>query len=388
MTAALTKSPFAEEVPGLLERPLNRTTKRLFIAATRMNDGKTTTSLGLFGALRSTGLEVGYIKPVAQRIIEMEGAQVDEDSRLLNLVYDVKIPAAAMSPVAIDPNFTRRYLDNPDELHPQVTDRICRAFDRAAFERDITIIEGSGHAGVGSVFDCSNAANARLLGSKALLVAAGGIGKPVDELAINKALFEKNGVECVGVILNKVLPEKIDFIREYAGRGLARIGLPLLGVIPLHPSLSQPNLTQIAEEIDGHWMHRPESAAGDRVSRVIIGAMSDRGILDQLNPGTLVIMPGDREDLFFAIIAASGLSGSTAVAGIILTNNLRPHPRILEMLRRVGIPVVGTDEESYAVTSKINNMIVKTQPGDRDKINVIENLIREHINLPALLAGL
>lgn len=386
--SALTKARFAEEVPGLLSAPMNTTTRRIFVAATRMNDGKTTVSLGLFGALRSMGLNVGYIKPVAQRIIEMEGEQVDEDSRLLNAIYDVKIPAAAMSPVAIDANFTRRYLDDPEGMQPQITDRICRAFDRAAFNRDIIIIEGSGHAGVGSVFDCSNAANARLLGSKVLLVAAGGIGKPVDELAMNKALFEKMGVECIGAILNKVLPDKVEFIREYGARGLARLGLPLLGVLPLRPHLAQSNLTQIVEEIDGHWMHNPHRFGGDRINRVIIGAMSDRSIVDYLKSGTLLIIPGDREDLLFAIIAASGVAGHPVVSGIILTNNLRPHPRILEMLRHINVPVVGTDDESFAVTTKINHMIVKTQPGDSDKIPVIENLIRENIDLPGLLAKL
>lgn len=385
---ALTKSRFAEEVPGLLAAPMNTSTRRIFVAATRMNDGKTTMSLGLFGALRSMGLNVGYIKPVAQRIIEMEGEQVDEDSRLLNAVYDVKIPAAAMSPVAIDPNFTRRYLDDPDGMRPHITDRICRAFDRASFNRDITIIEGSGHAGVGSVFDCSNATNARLLGSKVLLVAAGGIGRPIDELAMNKALFEKMGVECIGAVLNKVMPDKLEFIREYGARGLARLGLPLLGVLPLTPRLAQSNLTQIVEEIDGHWMHKPIRSGGDRIDRVIIGAMSDRSIIEYLKPGTLVIMPGDREDLLFAIIAASGVAGHPVVSGVILTNNLRPHPRILEMLKHIDVAVVGTDSESFAVTTKINHMIVKTQPDDKDKIPVIENLIRENIDLPALLQKL
>lgn len=385
---ALTNARFAEEIPGLLSAPMNTSTRRIFVAATRMNDGKTTVSLGLFGALRSMGLNVGYIKPVAQRIIEMEGEQVDEDSRLLNAIYDVKIPAAAMSPVAIDPNFTRRYLDDPGGMQPQITDRICRAFDRAAFNRDIIIIEGSGHAGVGSVFDCSNASNARLLGAKVLLVAAGGIGKPVDELAMNKALFEKMGVECIGAILNKVLPDKVDFIREYGARGLARLGLPLLGVLPLRPHLARSNLTQIVEEIDGHWMHNPHRFGGDRIDRVVIGAMSDRSIVDYLKSGTLLIIPGDREDLLFAIIAASGVAGHPVVSGIILTNNLRPHPRILEMLRHINVPVVGTDAESFSVTTKINHMIVKTQPGDSDKIPVIENLIRENIDLPDLLAKL
>lgn len=386
--AALTNQRFAEEVPGLLTAPMNKTTRRLFVAATRMNDGKTTVSLGLFGALRATGLNVGYIKPVAQRIVEMHGESVDEDTRLLDAIYDVKIPVAAMSPVAIDANFTRRYLDTPEELRPVVADKICRAFDRAAFGRDIVIIEGSGHAGVGSVFDCSNASNAHRLGAKVILVAAGGIGRPVDELAMNHALFEKMGVECLGVILNKVLPDKMDFIREYGARGLARIGLPLLGVLPLRPRLAQANLTQIVEEIDGHWLHRPDPLLSERIEHVVIGAMSDRGIVDHLRLGTLVIMPGDREDLLFAIVAASGVAGHPAVSGIILTDNRRPDPRLLEMLRQTAIPVVVTDSESFAVTTKINHMIVKTQPEDRDKVGVIENLIRENIDLPALLQKL
>lgn len=382
---ALSPTRFAEQVPGLLENPLNRTTKRIFVAATRMNDGKTTVSLGLFGALRSRGLNVGYIKPVAQRIVEMHGEAVDEDTRLVNAVYDVKLPAGAMSPVAIDPTFTRRYLDDPDGIRPQITDRICRAFDRAAFERDIVIIEGSGHAGVGSIFGASNASNARSLGSKALLVAGGGLGRPVDELAINKALFEKMGVECIGAVINKVLPDKFDFIREYVSKGLARLDLPLLGIIPVKPSLAHSNLSQIVEEIDGHWMHKPEPLLSERIKRVIVGAMSDRSIVDYLAPGTLVITPGDRDDLLFAIIAASGVAGHPVVSGIILTNNLRPSPRMLDMLRHTAIPVIGTDEESFAVTTRINSMTVKTQPGDLDKVSVIETLVRDHVDLDRIL---
>ena len=51
-----------------------------------------------------------------------------------------------------------------------------------------------------------------LLGSKVILVTKGGIGKPIDEVALNKALFDKEGVELLGVIINKVLPEKFGVI--------------------------------------------------------------------------------------------------------------------------------------------------------------------------------
>ena len=76
----------------LLTAPRNKTTKRLFIAATRMNDGKTTTSLALFSALRSMTDKVGFIKPVGQRYVEYQGNKVDEDSVLLNRIFKVATP--------------------------------------------------------------------------------------------------------------------------------------------------------------------------------------------------------------------------------------------------------------------------------------------------------
>src|SRR5690606_3798376 len=110
-----------------------------------------------------------------------------------------------------------------------------------------TLIEGTGHAGVGSVFDLSNARVAKLLNAKAVIVCPGGIGRPIDEIALNKALFDQVGVEVVGAILNKVEEDKMDMIADYAGRGLKRLGVPLLGILPVQPVLARPNLSQIAE---------------------------------------------------------------------------------------------------------------------------------------------
>ncbi len=386
---ALNQASFAHDVPGLLTKPLNTTTRRIFVAATRQNDGKTTTSLGLFGALHSLGHKVSYIKPVAQRIVEVEnGVEVDEDTFLLNSVYDVKIPIAAMSPVAVDSAFTRRYLDDPETLSPRIADTICRAFDRAAYEKDIIIVEGSGHAGVGSVFNASNADNARLLGSKVIIVSSGGIGKPVDEIAMNKALFDDRGVECIGVILNKVLPEKMPDIRKYVARALDRLGVPLLGLLPLENTLSSPNLSQIVSEISGRWIVPPAQGRPHRAEHIIVGAMSAQHIFDYIRKNTLIIAPGDREDLLFTLIAGAGMAGVPKISGIILSNGLFPAPRLISMLEQVGIPVVATDRECFESARRISRMIVKTQPGDADKVSTIEALIRKNVDLDRVLASI
>jgi len=381
------QNPFTQPPLPLLRTPTNTITKRIFVAATRMNDGKTTTCLGLFAALQSLFPRVGFIKPIGQRFIEVHGHQVDEDSYLLDTIYHVHVPIESMSPVTVDGTFTRRFLKRPDAMYAELVDKICRAFDRVSWEKDFTLIEGTGHAGVGSVFELSNAHVAKLLGAKVILVSPGGIGRPVDEIALNKALFDQEGVEVIGAILNKVEADKIPQIAEYAGLGLARLGVPLLGLLPVQPMLSAPNLLQIAEEIGGRWLNARATAPTERVSRVVVGAMTAKGIVDYLQPGTLIITPGDRDDIILAAISSARLFGRKTIAGLILTNDILPHEKLLELLAQTDIPVIAAREESYTITSKINSMTVKTQPQDMDKIPVIKRLIFEHVDLKKLLAA-
>src|ERR1700733_6454462 len=224
---------------------MNVTTPRVFIAATRQNDGKTTASLGLIAALQNFFPRVGYIKPVGQRFVEIEEQKIDEDTVLMDAVYSLNTPLVDMSPIAVEPDFTRKYLQAAN--NEALVKKIQKAFDRVAWEKDFVLCEGSGHAGVGSVFDLSNARVAKLLGAKVIIVSQGGIGKPIDEIALNQALFEKEGVEIIGVIINKVLEEKIPKNTRFVRSGLKRKGLELLGVLPYEQTLCNPSLDLIRE---------------------------------------------------------------------------------------------------------------------------------------------
>ena len=381
----LTANPFRRPAFPLLKTPTNTDTKRVFVAATRMNDGKTTTCLGLFAALQSLFPRVGFIKPIGQRFINVQGYQVDEDSYLLDTIYNVHVPLESMSPVTIDSTFTRRYLKEPDTMLAELEDKICRAFDRVSWEKDFTLIEGTGHAGVGSVFDLSNARVASLLKAKVILVSPGGIGRPIDEIALNKALFDKAGVEVIGAILNKVERDKIATIQEYAGLGLQRLGVPLLGVLPIQKMLSRPSLSQIAEEIEGVWLNGKATAGKQRAERVVVGAMTAKSVVDYLQPGVVIITPGDRDDIILAAISSARISGEKTIAGLILTDDTPPHPKLLELLAQTEIPVIAARQESFTITSKIHDMTVKTQPQDTDKIPVIKKMLIEHVDLNRLV---
>jgi len=366
---------------------MNTETMRLFVAATQQNDGKTTTSLGLFAALQKRLGRIGYIKPVGQRFVDIDGTKIDEDSVLIEQTFSVKTPLEAMSPIAIEPDFTRKYIENAN--HSFFVKRLQNSFDRAAWEKDFVIIEGSGHAGVGSVFDLSNARVAKLLGSRAILVTKGGIGRAIDEAALNKALFDREGVELVGVILNKVLPEKMDFIRDIARRGLARLGIDLLGVIPVEPMLANATLGQVCRETDGRFI-AGRNLSRRRVKKVIIGAMNTAHVMQYFQPGVLVVTPGDREDVILAALStcSHGEHDGRSLSGLILSGDLLPHQSVLDLMEQAHLPVIATPQDSYTAANKIHNMTVKTLPGDHEKIDKIQHMIETHVEIDRLLEKL
>jgi BioD-like phosphotransacetylase family protein len=364
---------------------MNTSTPRVFIAATRQNDGKTTVSLGLIAALQEHFPRVGYIKPVGQRFVEIEEQKIDEDSVLMNSVYQLNCPLVDMSPIAVEPAFTRKYLThaNNDALVKKITD----SFDRVAWEKDFVLCEGSGHAGVGSVFDLSNAQVAKTLGCKVIIVSQGGIGKPIDEVSLNQALFEKEGVEIIGVIINKVTEEKIPEITQFVRRGLKRKGLELLGVLPHQHILSKPTVGLIREELGAELLNL-SPMMNTLVDDVVVGAMGAQNAMQFFKRGVLLITPGDREDILLAAGATAMPNSTDNLAGIILTGGLRPGNSVMKALQALTIPVLLAKGDSYQVASLVHDLTVKTRPADAEKISLIRNLIAKHINVKKIIDSL
>jgi len=380
----MANSVFLEPAPGRPELSLRNTiTPRIFVAATRMDDGKTTTSVGLFAALQHRFPRIGYIKPVGQRFVEIEGAKIDEDTVLINDTYHPKTPLRAMSPIAVEPDFTRRYLTGG--MASQLYDRVRAAFDESAWEKDFVIIEGTGHAGVGSVFDLSNAIVAKLLKSKVIIVSRAGIGRPIDEISMNLALYEKHGVEVIGAIINKVVPAKMDMLKEYATLGLAKLGLPLLGMIPMHTELYKPTVNQACMKLKGEFLAGAQLKRR-RIARIGVGAMSSRNAERLFSPGTLIITPGDREDLIMTILNDdSKAPARNQLAGVVLTDGILPHESVMELIRQRSIPFISTQADVSSATTAIARMTVKTEVGDRDKIGLIQKLVLDYVHVDQIV---
>lgn len=354
--------------------------KRIFIAATRQNDGKTAISLGLMLSLLDTGKKIGFIKPVGQQYMVVEDAKVDKDTILIKKVCGLKENLNDMNPVTVEEGFTSKYLDNPSP--DNLRNKIKQAYQKISSEKDIMVIEGTGHAGVGSVFDLSNADVAQFLDAPVVLISVGGIGRPIDEISLNAALFEKKNVEIKGVIINKVKEEKRNQVEKYLRKGFERMGLRLLGLIPFVPFLSQPSLYQVCEALKGKIL-AGENRLLRKIGRVVVGAMTPRHALDYLQPGTLLVTPGDREDLILSALIQCTLTDSCSqtIVGIVLTGGLYPHKSILDLIKKVDIPAISASAGTYEVASTINMLVGKIREEDSDKIEIVRRIVRDNISL-------
>jgi BioD-like phosphotransacetylase family protein len=385
--------------------------RHVYLAATGQNRGKTTVALGVMDGFGRRGLSTGFIKPVGQRTVEVDGVAADEDAILMQSVFDLPDPLTLMSPVHIPRGFTRAYIHG--EVVEDLPARIVAAHARIAAEREIVLIEGTGHAGVGAVVGLSNAVVARLLDAPAIIVSEGGVGRPIDEIVLNAALFERHGVHVAGAIVNKVdVDAKPDLARTLE-RGLANHGIPLLGVLPYRRILSNPTLAMVLEGVRGELLH-PGPSTELVIGDIAVGAMEPDHMLQRIGPDTLVIAPGDREDVILALVNAHVMGASEtdgtgegrdasgtvgladpaatlarrhagAALGLVLTGGYRPRPVVVDAIRAADLFATLVREDTYAVASEVHDLLVKTHASDAEKIEAIKELVWDYLAIDRVL---
>jgi BioD-like phosphotransacetylase family protein len=355
----------------------------VYLAATGQNRGKTTVSLGVLDGFRRRGLTTGFLKPVGQRTIIEDGVPADEDAVLMKQVFDLPEPLRQMSPVHIPRGFTQSYIDG--DVVEDLPARI-RAAHAAFSERDMLLIEGTGHAGVGAVIGLSNATVASMLGAPAVIVSEGGVGRPIDEIVLNASHFERHGVHVAGAIVNKVDLDAKPGLARTLERGLARHGIKLLGVLPYRPILSNPTLSMVLEGVHGETIH-PGPDLDEVIGGIAIGAMEPEHMLQRIGPRSLVIVPGDRADVIGAIVGAreDGSDGGEGALGLVLTGGYRPEPEVLDAIRRADLFATLVPEDTYQVASELHDLLVKTHPADAGKIAEIKALLWEHLFIDRVL---
>ena len=360
--------------------------KNLFITSTRHNEGKTLVTLGLTAAFSRRLKGVGYMKPVGKGSVEFAGEKIDHDAVLIKEACAIPAFVRDMGPVCYD-GFPTQWISA--EGREAVVKKIQTSFARVSANRELVVIEGTGNAAAGAAFGLSNAFMAKLLDAKVVLVASGGVGQPTDEIFLNKNFFDKAGVEVVGAIVNKAYPHEFERIDQWMRKALEAMGIRLLGVIPYEDDLARATMLNLFERFRGKVLNG-ESAMGQPLGKIVLGAMSAPAALEQMKGHVTLICPSDREDILTAAFSAMFLSGRKdfVLGSIVLTGGGKLSDGILRLIKRTSIPVLLVEPDALSVVAEVHAGNFKILPEDSVKIQRVVEVVRERVALDQLLQSL
>lgn len=358
--------------------------KKIFIAAVDKNAGKTTTSIALMYLAMKKYDRVGYIKPFGGQTVSYKGRVVDKDVALMAQVFGLNRDLNNMSPVVLFSDTTHKVVDgliSPLELQ----ERIIHACTELEKKCDFILIEGSGHPGVGSVMQISNARIARLLKAPVLLVTGGGLGSVVDRLAMIQLLFEKERVDVRAILVNMLVPEKRERSLDYLQRALQNEPFRVLGGFNYQPILANPTLRRISGVLDLP-LHGNKREMQRIVYKVQVGAASTQRVTELLQEPSLIIVTSSRNELlvtlahlyqmpdYRALIVGLVISGSSPISLItqqILDDSKIPYMRAEKMI---------TADLYQAINKDVSKIIAE----DREKLDLIKSLAEKRFDFDVI----
>jgi BioD-like phosphotransacetylase family protein len=109
-------------------------------------------------------------------------------------------------------------------------------------------------------------------------------------------------------------------------------------------------------------------------------------MLERIGPGTLVIVPGDREDAILRLTSAHSAAGGGVALGLLLTGGYRPSQTVIDEIRWADMFATLVSEDTYLVASEVHDLLVKTHPSDAGKITLIKALVAEHLDVDRILS--
>lgn len=345
--------------------------KKIFIAATGQNCGKTTMSISLMHLARRKYDRVGFIKPIGPKIERYGERMLDMDAVLMARTYGLEADIDLMNPVPLHRNFTREFLDGKIDGN-DLREKIVTSIRKLEAKNDFLIIEGAGHGGVGSVIGLNNAFVAHLVGAPVMIVTGSGIGNVIDSVHLNLALHQREQADVRLILVNKLLQDKRDITTRYLQQAFNSSKVTVSGGFNYSPILANPTLAHIAKLLKLP-IHGDQKGHNRIIHHIQLGAASSQKVVDGLLDSTLLIVTSSRDEL---IVTLSSLYNIPAwrdkIAGIVIAGHAPVSMISQQILDRSTIPYIRIQETTANVFTALSEDVSKITAEDQEKLAWIQ----------------
>jgi phosphate acetyltransferase len=352
----------------------------LMIVATERGVGKSVVALGLLDHLQRQGARACYFKPVRL------GDGLGHDAGFIHSALRLAIPQAQLTAVSSSEVLCAIRAGRYDEI----MDRILEAYERLAKDHDVVVCEGvdSVHA-LPTLESDINVDIAKNINAPLILVSSAA-DHTTEEAAQNVLLacsaLTERGAEMLGVVVNQVAPERQVEFADSLRRALSDKKLTLFGVLARLPALANPRLSDIARAL-GAEVIAGQDYLETWVTGALVAAMSLEHALGYLRNGSLVITPGDREEILLAAAAAYASDGTPRPSGVLLTGGFEPRPKVMALVQNLSrgkMPILQVKEPTYDTALRVHAVEPVLSEHQADKVEVIRSAVDEYLELDQL----
>ena len=366
--------------------------RTLLVVPTASGASLARTCLGVVRALDRQGVNVGFVKPVAQ---PRDDGGPDRSAAL------VRATTALHPPEPLSTDQLERQLGSGGL--DVVLEKAVAAWQPVHHQYDVVVVEGLSPGPAKLYASGLNQALARALDADVLLAAgwpaadaaAGGhtgvrTAEPgpspaadtaeslAERLAITASGYSSGEHErVIGCVVNGV-PATDTSAAAQLGDALAQRKLRLLAAVPHRPELTWLRVRDLVRELDPRVLS--EGDLSRRIKEVAVFAQGIPGGLSVLTEG-LVVVPGDRHDVVMAACLAE-LSG-TRLAALLLSAGTEPDPRVWDLTRATratGLPILVVDDSSYETATRVRDLDPGLPIDDLDRIEAVTDTIADALD--------
>lgn len=367
--------------------------RRIMLIPVGTSVGLTTVSMGLVRALEQQAVKLNFYKPVAQ---PRKGDHGEEKSTAILSHYCAVKPVEPFSLSYVEKMISS---DQTDELLEEIIERFENNHEPDA----VTIIEGLVTTRHHPYAERVNLEVSRALDADMVFVCVPGNDSATD---INHRLEivldtygghkSKNVLGCIFNKVNAPLDEhgrlrtditvlqnaeaRSDALAQLASLPIFSKNFSLLGCIDWQTDLLSPRAIDVAKHLNAQVINEGELQTR-RLKSVTFCAREIHNMVHTLKSGALLVMSGDRSDVFVSSCLAA--SNGTKLGALLLTGGYLPDEKIMALCSQAletGLPVLKVEENTWQTAQFLQVFNQEVPVDDSQRIERVMDHTAERID--------
>jgi hypothetical protein len=346
----------------------------LFIGSTGDQAGQTLVTWVIVRRLLEKGYRLGFFKPFGTQPVNSNGFRSDHDALLFKTVLNLEAPLDRICPYLLTDESWR-------QKEPSHILKECKELSASLSKgKDVLIIMGSRHI----FFDDASWPVPDMSLVTELMA---------DFVLVNRFRKSSSSIYSIlfaysllkdlmkGVIINRVVPEKMQEVRDRLIPSLINKGIQSGAAVAEDPVLSLWSLREIGDVLHGEVLWG-EAHLDRPVGRMTVGSTALRG-------GS-VLFKRVYNKIVFLDASSYGRGAELApcpesIAGILLTSGIRPPPQIIEAAAAEKIPLLLAKDDTFAVRERLEQSPHRLSSKDEPKVLHFTELMDQDGSLDRLL---